>query len=55
METGTGLVGAERKGEREGDPRGLGDPSAGKNRKSGLGLEGGLGEPQGRGGAAQEM
>lgn len=28
-------------------PRGLGDPSAGKNRKSGLGLEGGRREPRG--------
>lgn len=46
VETKTGLVG-EREGERDGDPRGLGDPSAGKNRKSVLGLEGGLSEPRG--------
>lgn len=47
VETRTGLVGAEREVERDGDPRGLGDPSAGKNRKSVLGLEGGLSEPRG--------
>lgn len=36
-------------------PRGLGDPFAEKDRESGYGLKGGLDEPRGRGGHAEEM
>lgn len=48
-----GLV--KRRGESQRDPRGLGQPSPGKNQKSGKGLEGRLDEPRARGGAAAEM
>lgn len=54
METGIGLH-RERGGERKETPRGLGDLSAEKDRELGYGLKGGLDEPRGRGGPAEEM